>query len=104
MTTLKMCLFPEWERDVRPGRWSCAALGAYVGSLGPLLGNPNNLGFPNSYNNQGYRQNQLQDGYQVNPNQNQNVLATPSNNPFSSSNNSFYDRGYNQRWNNPFKE
>lgn len=64
----------------------------------------NNLGFPNSYNNQGYRQNQLQDGYQVYPNQNQNVLGTPSNNPFSSSNNSFYERGYNQRWNNPFKE
>ncbi|MCL2930080.1 MAG: hypothetical protein O4751_15080 [Trichodesmium sp. St2_bin6] len=64
----------------------------------------NNLEFPHSYNNQGYRQNQPQYYYQVNPNQNQNVLATPSSNPFYSRNNSFYNSGYNQRWNNPFRE
>ncbi|MDT9341459.1 hypothetical protein VV11_019320 [Trichodesmium erythraeum 21-75] len=63
-----------------------------------------NLQFPDSYNNQGYRQNQPQYYYQVNPNQNQNVLATPSSNPFSSRNNSFYNSGYNQPWNNPFRE
>ncbi|MCL2924895.1 MAG: hypothetical protein MGF17_09800 [Trichodesmium sp. MAG_R04] len=37
-------------------------------------------------------------------NENQNVLENPSSNPFSSSNNSFYGRGYNQNWNNPFRE
>ena len=37
MTTLKMCLFLERERDLRPGGRSGAALGAYVVGLGPLL-------------------------------------------------------------------
>ena len=37
MTTLKMCLFPERERGLRPGWRSWAALGAYVSGLGPLL-------------------------------------------------------------------
>ncbi|NEQ40019.1 MAG: hypothetical protein F6K40_28765 [Okeania sp. SIO3I5] len=63
----------------------------------------NNWGVPNYYNNQGYPQNQQQYYYGVNPNQvNQNLPQTPSNNPFSRRNNSFYNRGYNQRWNNPF--
>ena len=64
----------------------------------------NDLEYPKSYNNQGYRKNQLQYEYKVNPNKNQNVLATPSSNPFSSGNNSFYNRGYKQNWNNPFRE
>ncbi|MGK7919531.1 MAG: hypothetical protein AB4080_05935 [Trichodesmium sp.] len=64
----------------------------------------NNFGVSNYYNNQGYAQNQQQQyNYGVNPNQvNQNRLQTPSNNPFSRRNNSFYNRGYSQRWNNPF--
>ena len=64
----------------------------------------NDFELSNSYNNQIYWKNQVQHDYKVNPNENQNVLATPSSNPFSSSNNSFYGRGYNQHWDNPFKE
>ena len=37
MTILKMCLFLEREHDLRPGGRSWAALGGYVGGLGPLL-------------------------------------------------------------------
>ena len=37
MATLKMCLFLERERDLRPGGRSGAALVTYVGGLGPLL-------------------------------------------------------------------
>ena len=37
MPTLNMCLFLEQECDLRPGGRSWAALGAYVGGLGPLL-------------------------------------------------------------------
>ncbi|MEM1167598.1 MAG: hypothetical protein AAGJ08_00515 [Cyanobacteria bacterium P01_H01_bin.35] len=64
----------------------------------------NNWGVPNSYNNQGYPQNQQQQyNYGVNPNQvNQSVPRPLSNNPFSRRNNSFYNRGYSQRWHNPF--
>ncbi len=64
----------------------------------------NNWGVPNHYNNQGYPQNQQQQYYYgVNPNQvNQTVPQPPSNNPFSRRNNSFYNRGYSQRWHNPF--
>ena len=64
----------------------------------------NNWGVPNYYTNQGYPQNQQQQyNYVVNPNQvNQNIPQTPSNNPFSRRNNSFYNRGYSQRWHNPF--
>ncbi|MGD1715169.1 hypothetical protein [Dapis sp. BLCC M172] len=64
----------------------------------------NNWGVPNYYNNQGYPQNQQQQYYYgVNPNQvNQSLPQPPSNNPFSRRNNSFYNRGYNQRWHNPF--
>ena len=63
----------------------------------------NNWGVSNYYNNQGYPQNQQQYYYGANPNQvNQNVPQTPSNNPFSRRNNNFYNRGYNQRWDNPF--
>ncbi len=64
----------------------------------------NNWGMTNYYNNQGYPQNQQQQYYYgVNPNQvNQNIPQTPSNNPFSRRNNSFYNRGYSQRWHNPF--
>ncbi|MGD1806831.1 hypothetical protein ACP6PL_15505 [Dapis sp. BLCC M126] len=64
----------------------------------------NNWGVTNYYNNQGYPQNQQQRySYGVNPNQvNQNLPQTPSNNPFSRRNNSFYNRGYSQRWHNPF--
>jgi len=65
----------------------------------------NNWAVPNYYNNQGYPQNQQQYYYGVNPNRvNQNVPQTPSNNPFSRRNNSFYNRGYSQRWNNPFRD
>ena len=38
MATLKMCLFPQRERDLRPGGRSSVALGADVVGLGPLLG------------------------------------------------------------------
>ena len=38
MATLKMCLFLERERDLRPPGRSWAALGPSVGDLGPLLG------------------------------------------------------------------
>ncbi len=64
----------------------------------------NNWGVPNYYNNQRYPQNQQQQyNYGVNPNQvNQSVPQPPSNNPFSRRNNSFYNRGYSQRWHNPF--
>ncbi len=64
----------------------------------------NNWGVSNYYNNQGYPQNQQQQNYYgVNPNQvNPNVPQPPSNNPFSRRNNSFYNRGYSQRWHNPF--
>ena len=34
MTTLKMCLFLERERDLRPRGWSWVALGTSVGGLG----------------------------------------------------------------------
>ena len=37
VATLKMSLFLERERDLRPGGRSGAALRAYVGGLGPLL-------------------------------------------------------------------
>ena len=37
MATLKMCLFLERERDLWPRGQSGAALGAYLGGLGPLL-------------------------------------------------------------------
>ena len=37
MTTLKMCLFLERERDLRPEGRSWAALGDYVGGLGALF-------------------------------------------------------------------
>ncbi len=67
----------------------------------------NNQGVPNysDYGNQAYPQNQQQQyNYGVNPNQvNQNVPQNPSNNPFSRRNNSFSNRGYSQRWNNPFR-
>ena len=63
----------------------------------------NNGRIPNYYVNQGYPQNQQQQyNYGVNPNQvNQNVPSNPSNSPFSRRNNSF-NRGYGQRWNDPF--
>lgn len=63
----------------------------------------NNGRVPNYYSNQGYPQNQQQQyNYGVNSNQvNQNVPLNPSNNPFSRRNNSF-NRGYGQRWDNPF--
>ncbi|NEO53553.1 MAG: hypothetical protein F6K54_10950 [Okeania sp. SIO3B5] len=63
----------------------------------------NNGRVPNYYGNQGYPQNQQQQyNYGVNPNQvNQNVPLNPSNNPFSRRNNNF-NRGYGERWNNPF--
>ncbi|NEP89062.1 MAG: hypothetical protein F6K18_20755 [Okeania sp. SIO2C2] len=63
----------------------------------------NNGRVSNYYNNQGYPQNQQQQyNYGVNPNQvNQNLPSNPSNNPFSRRNNSF-NRGYGERWNNPF--
>ena len=38
MSILKTCLFLERERDLRPGGRSWAALRAYVGGLGSLLG------------------------------------------------------------------
>ena len=37
MATLKICLFLERERDLWPRRRSGAALGSYLGGLGPLL-------------------------------------------------------------------
>ncbi|MDY7006166.1 MAG: hypothetical protein SWX82_20125 [Cyanobacteriota bacterium] len=63
----------------------------------------NNGRVSNYYNNPGYRQNQQQQyNYGVNPNQvNQNLQSNPSSNPFSRRNNSF-NRGYGQRWNDPF--
>ena len=63
----------------------------------------NNGRFYNYYGNPGYLQNQQQQyNYGVNSNQvNQNLRSNPSNNPFSRRNNSF-NRGYGQRWNNPF--
>lgn len=63
----------------------------------------NNGRFYNYGNNQGYPQNQQQQyNYGVNPNRvNQNLPSNPSNNPFSRRNNSF-NRGYGQRWNDPF--
>ncbi|RQH27338.1 hypothetical protein [Okeania hirsuta] len=63
----------------------------------------NNGRVSNYYSNQGYPQNQQQQyNYGVNPNQvNQNLPSNPSNNPFSRRNNSF-NRGYGERWNNPF--
>ncbi|NEQ75092.1 MAG: hypothetical protein F6K23_19820 [Okeania sp. SIO2C9] len=63
----------------------------------------NNGRVPSYYSNQGYPQNQQQQyNSGVNPNQvNQNVPSNPSNNPFSRRNNSF-NRGYGERWNNPF--
>jgi len=38
MITLSMCLFLKRGCDLRPGGRCWAALGAYVGRLGPLLG------------------------------------------------------------------
>ncbi|NET24028.1 hypothetical protein [Okeania sp. SIO1I7] len=63
----------------------------------------NNGRVSNYSGNQGYPQNQQQQyNYGVNPNQvNQNVPSNPSNNPFSRRNNSF-NRGYGERWDNPF--
>ena len=37
MSFLNACLFPERERDLRPGGRSWVVLRAYVGGLGPLL-------------------------------------------------------------------
>lgn len=63
----------------------------------------NNGRVSNYYGNQGTPQNQQQQyNNGVNTNQvNQNVPSNPSNDPFSRRNNSF-NRGYGERWNNPF--
>ncbi|MEB3340792.1 hypothetical protein [Okeania sp.] len=71
-----------------------------------LINNQNQInGVNNYYGNQVYTQNQQQQyNYGVNPNQvNQNLSQTPQNNPDSTNNNNFNNRGYSQPWNNPFK-